>query len=283
VPLLWNSSRTTEPVAAGPQGVLDLGEGRDGPVPLLTERGYGNEARYQLAARKAIDFLRLNLWRESDATLLRRYRDGDSAIEGFLDDYAFLALALIDMYETTFEAADLRWAERLAERAQELFEDREHGGFFSTEAAKSDLVLRLKDDYDGAEPSGNSAMALALLKLARLTGREDFRVSADRMLQAFAPRFAAAPTAAPQMLVAQMFAVEKPMEIVFAGPRNEEAAAEMLKTIYGRFLPAAVVMRAEQAPTAMPAVDGKPTVYICENYACKLPVTDDRALQELLQ
>jgi uncharacterized protein len=246
------------------------------------------EPRYELAARGAIDFLRNTLWREPDATLLRRYRDGDSAIEGFLDDYAFLTLALIDMFETTFDAADLAWATRLAERASELFEDREQGGFFSTQAAKTDLVLRLKDDYGGAEPSGNSAMALALLKLARLGARgavqematrEDFRMSAERALQAFAPRLGAAPTAAPQMLVAQMFATGRPMEIVLAGPPD----SGMLAAIHSRFLPGAVVMRAEQAPVAMPALEGKSTAYVCENYACKLPVTDSQSLLELLQ
>jgi uncharacterized protein YyaL (SSP411 family) len=249
-----------------------------------------NESRYSAAARGAIDFLRRKLWREppspeAGATLLRRYRDGDAAIEGFLDDYAFLALALIDMYETTFGPADLAWAVRLAERAIELFEDPEQGGFFSTQAAKSDLVLRLKDDYDGAEPSGNSGMALALLKLARVAGGAGlrpaslFHITAERALQAFAPRLRAAPTAAPQMLVAQMFATAPPMEIVLAGPRDDK----MLAAIHGRFLPNAVVMRAEQAPVPMPALDGKPTAYVCENYACKLPVTDDRRLLELLQ
>ncbi len=249
------------------------------------------EPRYASAARGALDFLRRKLWREPDATLLRRYRDGDAAIEGFLDDYAFLALALIDMYETTFDPADLDWAVRLAERAIELFEDREQGGFFSTQAAKADLVLRLKDDYDGAEPSGNSAMVLALLKLggaglrpARAGGvglrpASAFHASAERALQAFAPRLRAAPTAAPQMLVAQMFATGPSMEIVLAGPHDER----MLAAIHSRFLPNAVVMRAEQAPVSMPALDGKPTAYVCENYACKLPVTDDRRLLELLQ
>jgi uncharacterized protein YyaL (SSP411 family) len=236
-------------------------------------------SRYQLAARAALDFLRGKLWRESDSTLLRRYRDGDAAIEGFLDDYAFLALGLIDMYETTFEATDLDWAVRLAERAIELFEDREQGGFFSTQAATADLVLRLKDDYDGAEPSGNSGMTLALLRLARITGREDFRISAERALQAFASRLRAAPTAAPQMLVAQMFATGRPMEIVLAGPNDPE----LLAAIHGHFLPGAVVMRAEQAPAAMPALNGKPTAYVCENYACKLPVTDARSMLELLR
>ncbi len=247
------------------------------------------EPRYETAARRALNFLREKLWRESDAKpsdgkLLRRYRDGDAAIEGFLDDYACVATALIDMYETTFDAADLRWAERLAERAMELFEDREEGGFFSTEAAKADLVLRLKDDYDGAEPSGNSVMALALPRLARISlnksgGREDFRLSAERTLQAFAGRLRGAPTAAPQMLVAQAFATGRPMEIVLAGPRSPE----MLAVIHWRFLPNAVVMRAEDSPVEMPPVEGKSTVYVCENYACQLPVTETDSLRKLLQ
>ncbi|MGH9594453.1 MAG: thioredoxin domain-containing protein, partial [Bryobacteraceae bacterium] len=133
-----------------------------------------DEPRYVESARAARTFLHAKLWRESDSTLLRRYRDGESAIEAFLDDYAFLVNALLDLYETDFYPADLAWATRLAERAIERFED-PAGGFFSTPAGKTDLVLRLKDDYDGAEPSGNSLMALGLLRLARITGRADFQ------------------------------------------------------------------------------------------------------------
>ncbi len=237
------------------------------------------EPRYEAAARRALDFLRAKLWREEDAILFRRYRGGDAAIEGFLDDYAFVAMAAIDMYETTFDPRDLRWAERLAERAMTLFEDREQGGFFSTKDAQADLVLRLKDDYDGAEPSGNSGVALALLRLARITGREDFRLSGERVLQAFGGRLRGAPTAAPQMLVAQMFAAGKPLEIVLAGPPSEDMRA----AIHARFLPNAVTMRAEESPVAMPAMEGKPTVYVCENYACQLPVTETVSLAKLLQ
>ncbi len=236
------------------------------------------EPRYEAAARRALDFIRAKLWRESDATLLRRYRGGDAAIEGFLDDYAFAALALLDMYEANFDAADLDWAQRLAERAIELFEDRQQGGFFSTAAAQPDLVLRLKDDYDGAEPSGNSAITLALLRLARITGRDDFRSAAERTLHAFAGRLRATPTAVPQMLVAQMFATGRRMEIVLAGPRDPE----MLAAIHAKFLPNAILMRAEQSPVPMPAAGGQPTVYACENYTCQLPVTDAASLLKLL-
>ncbi|MBV9399940.1 MAG: thioredoxin domain-containing protein [Bryobacterales bacterium] len=237
-----------------------------------------NEPRYEQAARRALDFIRTNLWREADSTLLRGYREGPGAVEGFLDDYAFVALALMDTYETSFAAADLEWAMKLVERAVELFEDREQGGFFGTRATP-DLVLRLKEDYDGAEPSGNSAIALALLRLARYTGRDDFRDTAERTLRAFGRRLSAAPSAMPQMLVASMLAAAPPMEIVLAGP-GETA---MLQTIRERFLPRAVVMRAEQSPVRMAPLDGQATAYVCENYACRLPVTDPAALADLLR
>jgi len=246
---------------------------------VLTREYPEDAAKYQLAARRALDFIRGHLWNDADSLLLRRYRDGESAIEGFLDDYACLILALIDMYETSFDAYDLSWAARLAERALNLFEDPEQGGYFSTPAGKADLVLRLKDDYDGAEPSGNSMLTLALLRLGRILGREDFGRSVERALAAFSPRVQANPTAAPQMLVAQALASGKSMEIVLVGPLD----GAMLATIRQRFLPHAVVMHPEPAPVSMPPVDSKPTAYVCENYACKLPVTTAQALAETLQ
>src|SRR5262249_30740634 len=152
-------------------------------------------------------------------------------IEGFLDDYAFLALALLDMYETSFESSDLEWAGQLVHRAMELFEDPKVGGFFSTAAEKAELVLRLKDDYDGAEPAGNSGLALELLRLARITGREEFGQGAQRTLKAFAPRLIGAPSALPQLLVALSFALGRAMEIVLAGPSD----SEMLAAIHRHF------------------------------------------------
>ena len=243
------------------------------------------EPRYAQAARAAVDFLRRHLWDDSRKILLRRHREGKSAIDGFLDDYAFTGLALLDLYEATFDPADFAWAVELAERAIALFEDAEGGGFFSTSASNigEELVLRLKDDYDGAEPSGNSGMALLLLRLARMTDRADFRRSAERTLQAFSSRLEDAGTGVPQMLVAHAFALAKPREIVLAGPANDAIMREMLSTLRRRFLPSAVVMRAEQAGRDMPAAGGLPTAYVCENFACQLPVTSVAALDELLE
>lgn len=239
------------------------------------------EPRYAQAARQAREFVRSQLWRASDATLLRRYRDGEAAIEGFLDDYANMIKALVDLYETEFELSDLEWAEQLAARALELFEDPVGGGFFSTAEVQSGLVLRLKDDYDGAEPSGNSAMALALLRLARLRDREDFRRAAARTLEAFGARLSEAGSGLPQMLVADLFARHRPAEIVLAGPRRE--LEPMLAEVRRRFLPNAVVLLGEHAPRPMPDAGGHAVAYVCENYACHLPAASAAALAETLQ
>jgi uncharacterized protein YyaL (SSP411 family) len=144
------------------------------------------------------------------------------------------------------------------------------------------LVLRLKDDYDGAEPSGNSVMAQNLLRLARITGREEFRSAADRTLAACAQKLQQAGMGLPQMLVALETALSPPMEIVLSGPRQDPAMLEMLRAMRRRFLPHAVVMMESESPRPMPALDGRPTVYVCENYACQLPVSDAAALENLL-
>jgi uncharacterized protein YyaL (SSP411 family) len=233
-----------------------------------------DEPRYVDAARQAAAFVRKHLWK--DGTLLRRYRDGDSAIDAFLDDYGAMTGALVDLYETDFNVEHLKWAEELAAQAIAKFEDPE-GGFFSTREGQRDLVLRLKDDYDGAEPSGNSLMVTALLRLARHRNREDFRQAAERTLASFASKLRTAGPGLPQMLVAHMFATGKPMEIVIAG----DPAPGVLQTIRRRFLPNAVVMRAEHAPDA--SIYTSPGVYICENFACQMPAMNAEEVEKRLQ
>lgn len=242
-----------------------------------------DEPRYADAARAAASFIRRRLWDEDRQVLLRRYRDGEVSIAGFLDDYAFFINALLDLYETSFARDDFTLAVRLAELTIARFEDTGNGAFFSTAAGHEDLVLRLKDDYDGAEPSGNSAMALALLRLARMTGREDFRTASERTLRAFASRLKSAGSGVPQMLVAHAFALARPREIVLAGPREDPGMRALVAAIRRRFLPNAVVMMASEAAHPMSAIEGRPTAYVCENYACKLPVSEVAQLDELLQ
>ena len=250
--------------------------------------------RYAAAARRAAEFLIARMLHPSSGLLLRRYRLGDAAIPGFLDDYAFFAQALLDLYETQFDLRHLQLAIRLTEKQRELFEDPE-GGFFASTADAGDLVIRMKDDYDGAEPSGNSVAVLNLLRLAQMTAREDFRESAARTLEAFAPRLAAVPVALPAMLSAYDFYESAPKQIVLAGAPDAPGMAELCAALHSRFAPRKVVLAVDSqdaratlasripAIASMTAVDGRAAAYVCENYTCRLPVCEAAELTELLQ
>jgi uncharacterized protein len=226
-----------------------------------------NEPRYGDAAARARDFVISRMYR--DGVLFRSYRNGDSAIPGFLDDYAFFAQAMIDM-------GDLDLAIELTGKQRELFEDVERGGFFSTAADESDLILRMKEDYDGAEPSGNSVAAMNLLRLARMTGREDLERSGIRAIEAFASRINSAPFAAPLLVAALLFSRSAPRQVVISG----DDVDDMLRTFHERFLPQYVLLRNKPG---MPALHGRATAYVCENFTCQLPVTDSEKLAELLK
>ncbi|MCL4401291.1 MAG: thioredoxin domain-containing protein, partial [Acidobacteria bacterium] len=238
-----------------------------------------NEPAYLDAAVRAVEFLDARM-RRPDGVLLRRYRQGEAAIPGFLDDYAFLAQGLLDLYGAG-----------LTEKQSELFEDRQAGGFYSVPADDAGLPLRVKDDYDGAEPSGNSIAALNLLRLARITDRGDLRRSAERTLDAFAGRVQAMPAGLPQMLAACEFALAEPREVVVVGEKSSADTLELLRVAHARFLPSAVLLLVEngRVPGGNPAlaalrkIEGRATAYVCRNYACELPTTDPARFAELLQ
>lgn len=225
------------------------------------------EPKYREAAVRAKEFILSKMYR--DGKLLRSYRNGDSAIPGFLDDYAFFAQALLDLGEVEL-------AIEMTGKQRELFEDAERGGFFSTVSDDAELILRMKEDYDGAEPSGNSVAAMNLLRLARMTGREDLERSGVRAIEAFANRINSAPYAAPLSVAALQLARTPPRQVVITG----ENADELLRVFHSRFLPDFVLLRNKPG---MPALDGKATAYVCENFACQLPVTDAGKLGELLK
>jgi len=229
-----------------------------------------------------------------EGVLYRRFREGETAIPGFLDDYSNFLHALIDLYETGFDATDLELAVQLARDMIERFEDRETGGFFSTSEGDGTLatrgILRMKDDYDGAEPSGNSIAALSLLRLAAITGDEGFRTTADRTLTAFARKMSEQPAGLPQMLVAYQWSTGKPLQVILAGDRDSPDTQAMAAAAHKRFLPNRVVAMATDAgpeARAMVPVDGRATAYLCENFACQLPVNDltkfESMLDELLK
>jgi uncharacterized protein YyaL (SSP411 family) len=254
-----------------------------------------DEPRYAEAARRAADFMLSQLVNRETGQLLRRYRQGEAAIPGFLEDYALLTQALLDLYEAQFDRRDLDWAVRLAEKESTLFEDSAGGGFFQSAADDSNLVLRLKEDYDGAEPSGNSIAILNLLRLAQITGRADFRASAGRALGAFASRLAQVPVALPAMLTACEFYLAEPRQIVIAGARDAAGTRALLRAFHAGFVANRIVLLVDSDETrralaagipaieAMQPVGGLPSAYVCRNYTCQLPITEAAQLTELLQ
>ncbi len=253
-----------------------------------------SEPRYSTAAARAAQFILNRMCDAKTGLLLRRYRQQEAAIPGFLDDYALFTQALLDLYETQFDIHYLETAVKLAARQSELFEDREHGGFFSTQSGDASLLMRMKDDYDGAEPSGNSVAALNLLRLAQMTGRPDFRKSAEATLQAFASRINAVPSSVPQMLVAYEFSLSKPKQIILVSDRSTAESHEMLRVLHARFLPDSIVLLVDQGSRktlagylpvieTMTADHRGTTAYVCENYTCKLPTADPGKFAELIQ
>jgi uncharacterized protein YyaL (SSP411 family) len=253
-----------------------------------------NQPRYARAARDAAEFLLARMAGPAGGILLRRYRGGDAAVPGFLEDYALLAQGLLDLYEAQFDIAHLEAAARLTEKQMELFEDGERGGFFGA-AADPALIVQVKEDYDGAEPSGNSVAAMNLLRLARMTNRADFRKSAERTLAAFAPRLAAAPVALPQMLAACEFLLREPREVVVVGERGGADTAALLRTLHTSFGPNRVVLLVDSpevrrklaagipAIASMQPIGGRASAYVCTNYACQLPVFEPAELAALIQ
>jgi uncharacterized protein len=234
------------------------------------------------AAERAADFL-LGHLRDDGGNLLRRYRDGEAKFEGHLDDYAFLAQGMIDLYESSLQARWLRHAVDLTEKMLDMFWDGECGGFFDTAGHDQTILVRLRELYDGAEPAGNSVAAMNLLRLARMTGREEWAKKAEQTLQACARILREQPVAVPQLTSVLALVRSPSRQIVVAG--NTRAAADpILRVIYGRYLPDSVFLFSGEgersirdiAPFAgaLQAPETGATAYICQNFVCELPTSD---------
>jgi uncharacterized protein YyaL (SSP411 family) len=246
------------------------------------------------SAQRATAAILGRLYDAERGILQRRMRDGNAAIDGFLDDYACVAQGLLDLYEADLNPKHLVMALHLSERMRDLFEDTDKGAYFSAAAGDSALIIRMKEDYDGAEPSGNSVAVLNLLRLAAITGRDDLRQSAERALKSFGQRLSDAPATLPQMLVGYLFHRGAPKQIVITGERGQEATDALLAEAQRSFVPNRVLLLADAANReqlaglapalmAVSGVDTAPAAYVCEHFACKLPVSDPVQLRALLQ
>ncbi len=246
-----------------------------------------DEPTYLEAARKSAQFIKSKLYNAKSGILLRRYRAGDTAIEGFADDYAYLIQGLLDLYEASFDITNLAWAFDLQKKQNELFWDADHeGGFFSTAGQDANILLRMKEDYDGAEPSPNSVAAMNLLRLSQMLNEKAFQEMGVKTLNAFGSRLKKAPSTMPQMMVALDFSLRKAKQIVIAGNPEAIDTKVMLRAIREPFIPNKFVLLADGGEgqaflgkqlgfvQTMQPIEGRATAYVCENYVCQLPTTN---------
>jgi uncharacterized protein YyaL (SSP411 family) len=250
--------------------------------------------RYLEAATRSAKFVRANLYDQKTKTLFRSFREGRGNVEGFADDYAFVIQGLLDLYEASFDIEWLKFAIELQETQDRLFFDEKNGGYFSTSGKDKSVVLRMKDDNDSAEPAASSIAALNLLRVVQFRDDKKLDERARKTINAFAPTLSHFASAMPQMLVALDSSLGKPRQIVIAGKIDNEQTRELLKEVHRHFLPNKILILADgvagqkffaeknEAVGAMSPVDGKPAAYVCENFTCKAPVTDPKALGNLL-
>jgi uncharacterized protein YyaL (SSP411 family) len=252
-----------------------------------------NEPRYATAVDRAADFI-LNNLTTPDGRLIHRYRDGQAALSAHIDDYAFLIYAMLELYEITF---DVSYIHRALEMNRDLFNhfwDDNSGGFYFTADDSEGLLLRQKEIYDGAIPSGNSVAMLNLIRLGRLTANSDFERKASMIGQAFSGNVWQSPSAYTQLMVALDFALGPSYEVVIAGDSQADDTREMLGAIRGRFIPNKVIIlrpteqRSPEIDNIAPfirnhsSINGQATAYICSNYDCKLPTSDIDTMLRLL-
>lgn len=243
-----------------------------------------NEHHLDVALKAAAfiyDQMRLN------GRLQRTFNNGQARLEAYLEDYAFVTAAFLDLFEATGDSLWLDRACEFDEVVESDFEDIEKGGFFRTSHSHEKLIAREKPIYDGAEPSGNSVTVMNLLRLAEFTGRDSYRQRADRTLAFFGEIINASPAAVSELLLAVGFRQARVKQIVIVPGR--ENSQEMLNELRKTFVPYRIFVRVNEKtkPIALiegkQATDGRTTAYVCESGVCKLPTTDPHALTSLLR
>jgi uncharacterized protein len=249
-----------------------------------------DDSDYLEPAIRAATFLSKELYDASRKVLFRNYREGRSAVEGFADDYAFFIQGLLDVYEASFDTGWLRFAIELQEIQDQLFFDNAGGGYFNGSGNDPSILLRLKEDNDSAEPAASSVAALNLLRLAQIRNDAASYERAQKTIDAFAPQIGHFASAMPQMLVALDLSLGEPRQIVIAGERDAAETRALVAEVHRHFVPNKVLLLADggegqsyleeklEALRGMKPLDGKSAAYVCENFTCKAPVTDPKAL-----
>lgn len=250
-----------------------------------------DDSRYREAAIKAAKFIIKNMM-DKDFKLIHSF---SSNIEGNLNDYSFLILGLLDLYEATFDFDYFILAKMLTDVMLKIFWDEEKGGFFFTSIYTKDLPYRQKEIYDGSIPSGNSIAALNLIRIGKLTMDKTYTEKAIKLFDAFSEEISSYPSQYTQLLSVMEFAFNTSYEIIIAGKKDNDDTKKMLKEIFLNFIPNKVVAlnpflnEKNEILKEMPIlknklpISGNTTAYVCKNYSCKLPTTDINKMLELLK
>jgi uncharacterized protein YyaL (SSP411 family) len=254
------------------------------------------EPSYLGLAQRAARFIREHLFDATTGVLLRSFRQGPSTIHGFATDYAFLISGLLDLYAADFDLAWLTWARQLQDTLDLHFWDQDRGGYFSTADRDPAILLRLKEDYDGAEPAPTSVAAVNLWRMGRLFHNDTMLEHGLHAVRAFSARLEAQPYGMPLLLTAAAWLETPPAHLVIHSPSRDHAALPaMLAEAYAPCLPQLTVLLIADEETRtyfaqrhsivahLPEKVSEPTAYVCENYVCQLPVTRPEALRKLLQ
>jgi len=251
------------------------------------------DEKYLKAGERAANFIRTNLYNADKKTLIRNYREGTSNIHGFCEDYAFLIAGLLDLYEASLNVSWLGWALTLQQKQDELFLAKD-GGYYNVIEGDKSLLFRVKEDYDGAEPSYNSVAAMNLLRLHAMLHIEKFRDQARGTILAFRDRLLKAPIALPEMTVAALFYLHPFSQIVIAGDPSKSDTKELIRLTNSKFIPNKVLLLADGKDGQKflsehssffkdITLKGKATGYICQNFTCNLPTDDPKVFEVTLE
>ncbi len=246
---------------------------------------------YLDAARRAATFIRSTMWNAPTRTLCRRYRTGQAEIDGYAEDYAYLIFGLLELFQADPRAEWLQWAIELQQRQDELFWDDAAAGWFSTTGQDPTVLWRMKEDYDGAEPSASAVAVLNLITLSHLNGNPVWASRIEQTLKLFGQRLEQAGRAVPMMAAALSAYTAGVQQIVVVG--DGEPAEALLDAATSSYRPCALVLAltpaqqealAPLAPfvAAMRPVNGEAAAYVCHDFACRAPVTTPEALTALL-
>jgi len=251
-----------------------------------------NNEKYAQAAEKAMEFILTNL-KNKDGSLFKRYRNGNSGLNGVLDDYAFIIWGLIELYEMNYDEKYLEIAMDLSEYQIDQFWDFDSHGFYFTASSGEKLLVRSKEVYDGAIPSGNSVSAYNFIRLARITSRPDYEEITYQILNAFAGNLNRGSSGFSMMMQAADFAFGPSYEVLVFGDEKQPATQKMLEDIKSIYMPNRVMVYGKSGGENLkniipfvgyyqPEKDGKPLVYVCQNFSCKLPTSDFEIVKQQL-